>query len=240
MAAVISNQLDFIFFFYGLAFILLGVTSLATARSRKGQRRTAWAMLAGFGFVHGLAEWLDLSALVLGDGPRFAGVRTAVMTLSFILLLDFARSKAIAQGLRVPGRWTLVLPITLVAVAAIADGITSANVAARYVIGFPGALAASMTFASKARDASGAEKRFTVFASGGFLLYALVAGIVVPAAPFWPATVVNYGSFSSLTGLPVQLVRGLLACFRMRSSPATASGFRNWPSSWDSRRARTR
>src|SRR5262249_2033584 len=71
----------------------------------------------------------------------------------------------------------------------------------------------SLVFAWQARTASGAAKRFAVFTSAGFVLYALAAGIVVPAAPFWPANIVNYRLFSSLTGLPVQLVRGLLACW---------------------------
>ena len=34
MAAFFSNQLDFIFFFYGLAFILLAVTCFAIGRGR--------------------------------------------------------------------------------------------------------------------------------------------------------------------------------------------------------------
>ncbi|HEY3597926.1 MAG TPA: diguanylate cyclase [Paraburkholderia sp.] len=213
MAAFMSNQLDFIFFFYGLAFILLGVTCLAIARSKIGERRTAWGMLAGFGFLHGLGEWLDLSALIVGDGPAFAAMRTAVMTLSFVLLLEFARSKAIGLGPRLPGRWIHVLPVTLVALVGVAYGVTSANVAARYAIGFSGALAASLVFARQAKAASGAARRFTVLAAAGFLLYAVVAGIVVPDAPFWPANIVNYRLFSSLTGIPVQFVRGLLACW---------------------------
>jgi diguanylate cyclase (GGDEF)-like protein len=38
-------------------------------------------------------------------------------------------------------------------------------------------------------------------------------GAVVPAAPFWPATVFNYTWFADLTGTPIQLVRGVLACW---------------------------
>ncbi|CAB3751623.1 GGDEF domain-containing protein [Paraburkholderia solisilvae] len=213
MAAFMSNQLDFIFFFYGLAFILLGFTCFAIARSSMGTTRAAWGMLAGFGFVHGLGEWLDLSALIVGDSPAFAEMRTAVMALSFVLLLDFARSLAIGWGLRVPGRWIHVLPVTCVVLVGVAYGLTPAHIVARYAIGLTGALAASLVFAWQASAASGAAKRFAVFASAGFLLYAVAAGIVVPAAPFWPANVVNYRSFSSVTGLPVQLVRGLLACW---------------------------
>ena len=64
MAVFFSNQLDFIFFFYGLAFILLGVTCFAISRSRG--RGESWAVLGWFAVAHGAGEWLDLTALIIG------------------------------------------------------------------------------------------------------------------------------------------------------------------------------
>ena len=107
MAAFLSNQLDFIFFFYGLAFILLGATCWTVARSQGGGE--AWAMLGGFGFAHGIGEWLDLTALLVGDAPTFALARVGLMAASFILLLDFARLKATRLGFVLPGRWVYVV-----------------------------------------------------------------------------------------------------------------------------------
>jgi hypothetical protein len=54
MATFLSTQLDFILFFYGLAFLLLGATCLSISRSERGgknpgvcsdcsQSHTAWA-----------------------------------------------------------------------------------------------------------------------------------------------------------------------------------------------------
>ena len=73
MFAFLLAQLDYIFFFYGRAFILLGAVCFAIAR---GERRGSWVMLGLFGFVHGASEWLDLIALVAGDGTVFRAVRT--------------------------------------------------------------------------------------------------------------------------------------------------------------------
>lgn len=81
MAAFLSDQLDFIFFFYGLAFILLGAMCWAIARRRTDERY--WKMLAAFGLIHGVGEWLDLSALILGDSVAFSTLRISVMTVSF-------------------------------------------------------------------------------------------------------------------------------------------------------------
>lgn len=114
MFTFLNSQLDFIFFFYGQAFILLGVTCFAIAR--REENRTSWLALGLFGFVHGAGEWLDLTALVIGDSAIFGIVRAAVMTISFVLLLDFARQEAIRLDMKLPGRWVYV-PLLSLAVA---------------------------------------------------------------------------------------------------------------------------
>ena len=210
MAAMIGSQLDFIFFFYGLAFILLGATCFAIRGRTQGK---AWGTLGLFGFVHGIGEWLDLSALVLGDGQLFTWVRTSVMAASFVFLLEFARQEGISRGLRLPGRWALFVPVMLVAFAGIAGDASAANVVARYAIGFVGALGSGFFFAWRATERSGAARRLSIFAAAGFVLYAIAAGVVVPAASFWPADILNQNSFVQFSHIPIQLIRGMLACW---------------------------
>jgi diguanylate cyclase (GGDEF)-like protein len=210
MATFFSNQLDFIFFFYGLAFILLGATCLAIARSRG--RAESWAVLGWFAIAHGAGEWLDLTALILGDTPAFAVARTALMTGSFVLLMEFARLEAIRFGMRLPGRWIYVLLVLLVGFAGVWGGLTVSGVVARYAIGFVGAAGTSLVLVRQARALSGQARFFSILAAAGFALYAVAAGAVVPTAPFWPASAINYNWFAGLTGAPIQLVRGLLAC----------------------------
>jgi diguanylate cyclase (GGDEF)-like protein len=210
MFTFLSAQLDFIFFFYGQAFILLGVTCFAIAR--REENRTSWLALGLFGFVHGAGEWLDLTALVIHDSPVFGIVRAAVMTMSFVLLLDFARQEAIRLGWKMPGRW-VYLPLLLLAAAGGAQGGTPVGVAlARYFIGFVAAAATSLIFARLAKGLSGSERRLTIFTAVAFAAYAIAAGVIVPVAPIWPATVVNHAGFAQLTGVPIQLVRGIIAC----------------------------
>jgi diguanylate cyclase (GGDEF)-like protein len=211
MAAFFSTQLDFILFFYGLAFILLGATCLAI--SRIGDRGESWGVLALFGFFHGGSEWLDLSALVVSDSPAFALVRTLVMTTSFVLLMEFARRASIRLGLKAPGPWLYVPLLSLVAVGGAIDGLNAAGACARYLFGFFGAMATGLVFARLARAFSGFTKRLALCAAVGFAAYAVAAGAIVPAGSIWPATVINYDWFAHLTGVPIQLVRGLLACW---------------------------
>ena len=108
MATFFSNQLDFIFFFYGLAFILLGATCFAVARSK--DRGESWAMLGWFGVAHGGGEWLDLSALIVGDTPAFAVARTVLMACSFVALMEFARLEADPVGSQTSGALAVRAP----------------------------------------------------------------------------------------------------------------------------------
>jgi hypothetical protein len=211
MAAFFGTQLDFIFFFYGLAFLLLGAVCFAIARARR--QEGSWAVLGAFGFVHGGGEWLDLMALIIGDNSAFAIVRTVLMTGSFVLLAEAARLAAMQIALKVPGRWIYAPLIALVTLGGVLGGLNAANAIARYAIGFVGASGMGFVFALHARRYSGAERRWALSGSIAFVLYAVAAGLIVPAASFWPASVLNHGLFSFATSLPIQLVRGLLACW---------------------------
>jgi diguanylate cyclase (GGDEF)-like protein len=219
IAAFLATQLDFIFFFYGLSFILLGAVCFAIARMR--ERESAWVPLGLFGLVHGVGEWLDLIALVSVDARAFQMVRVGLMAGSFLLLMEFARQTAIRIGLRPPG-WPLYLALVfLVVLGGAVGGLPMASAFARYFIGFFAAAAASAVIFLQARGLSGIVRRLALATSAGFALYGVAAGLIVPASPFWPANVVNYAWFIGLTGLPIQLLRGLLACLLALSVWAT-------------------
>ncbi|XSG81417.1 MAG: sensor domain-containing diguanylate cyclase [Methyloligella sp. ZOD6] len=210
MADFLSPQLDFIYFFYGLAFILLGAVCFAIGRT---DHRAVWAWLGGFGLVHGATEWLDLTALILGDTPIFAWIRTGVMTLSYLLLCEFARIVARQSGFRVPGRWIYAVLLLTVVIGGWFGGNPEANAIARYAFGLTGSFATAYIFAYYAKRLAGREATLAAGTAIGFVLYGVMAGMIVPEAPIWPASVLNYAWFTDLTGLPIQLVRGLLACW---------------------------
>ena len=211
MTTFLSTQLDFILFFYGLAFLLLGATCFSISRGERGGE--SWGVLGLFAVAHGVDEWLDLTALIISDSPAFAVFRIALMTGSFMLLMEFARRNAIRFGLKLQGRWLYPPLVLLVAFGGFGGGLTTAGDLARYAIGFVGALATSLIFVRDARELSGAARRFAIFTAVGFALYGVAAGAIVPAAPFWPAAKFNHDWFVQLTGVPIQLVRGLLACW---------------------------
>jgi diguanylate cyclase (GGDEF)-like protein len=210
-AAFLSAQLDFIFFFYGLAFLLLASTCFGI--SRGGRAGESWGMLGLFALAHGVGEWLDLAALIISDNPTFTAIRVTLMAGSFMFLMEFARLNAIRFGLKLQARWLYPPLVLLVAFGWFAGGMTVANDLARYAFGFVGALASGLLFAWDAKALSGAARRFALFTAVGFAFYAVVAGVIVPASPLWLASKLNTEWFVQLTGIPIQLVRGLVACW---------------------------
>ena len=210
MAQFFVNQLDFILFFYGLAFILLGAVCIAVSRGENGI--IAWAILGIFGYLHGTSEWLDLSALIFGDSPTFALVRTGVMTISFMALFEFGRREAERLWAGIPGPWIQGPLFLLPIVGWYLVGSGGANVMARYAFGLSGAILTSFVLFADGRTLSPGERRWLRVAAGCFLIYGFAAGGVVPNVPHWSGDLFNQDDFARLTHAPVQLVRGLLAC----------------------------
>lgn len=209
MRDFLTSQLDFIFFFYGFSFILLGAVCLTIARG--AQRISAWGLLGAFAFLHGACEWMDLIALSVSDTPAFTLVRTVLMAASFGLLMEFGRGDLPKLGQKTPGPWIYAPILLILIVAGLAGGTTALNVASRYTLGLPGALLTAWVFYKHAKRNTGALRTWALVVVVAFVLYGLCAGAVVPAAGFWPTTLINQTGFAQLSGVPIQLVRGLLA-----------------------------
>ena len=96
MGRLISDHMLVVFFIYGLAFFLLGIAILLQPRrgSAFNIGNSLW-LLAGFGLLHGLGEWMDMF-LTLGD-TYWTPLGTEVIEIasfyfaaaSFVCLLQF-------------------------------------------------------------------------------------------------------------------------------------------------------
>jgi diguanylate cyclase (GGDEF)-like protein len=211
MAEFLRAQLDYIFFFYGLAFILLSAVCI-TLKSRD-KEGLPWGLLASFGIIHGANGWLDLLALSIGDAPAFAMVRLAAMTVSYVLLVEFARLGAIRLGGKAPGRWVYVPLALLIAFGGVMGGLDTANAVARYALGLPGGIGAGLASVMLSRRLAGSERRWAISIGAGLALYGIAVGAIVPTAQFWPAAVLNHDAFFRATNMPIQFLRALLACW---------------------------
>lgn len=201
-------QMDYIFFFYGLGFILLAAATWALRRTE--EQEMPWKWLGLFGLAHGLNEWLDMLVFSLMDSSAFAVVRLIVMATSFLFLIEFGRSGSAAVHGKRPGRWVFIPLLSLAGLGAFA-GISGLNASVRYALGLTGGLWTAVALWQH-RHAAHPGSRPLLLAALSMGFYGLVSGIVVPQAPFFPAAFLNHASFFAFTGFPIQLLRGILAC----------------------------
>jgi hypothetical protein len=103
MAEFLTSQLDYVYFAYGLALVLLG--TVATAISRSAPDRLPWGWFAAFAYAHGVVEWLFLLELATGNSPALSTVVTVLLLGNYLLLLEFARRSQGVLGGATPGPW---------------------------------------------------------------------------------------------------------------------------------------
>lgn len=207
MSQFLTEQLDYIFFIYGLAFILLAASCSIMYR-RESASKLPWHLLGLFGISHGVNEWLDMLALSLDNSSLFLNIRIAIMALSFVFLLEFGRRGLHALRGSAPGSW-IYLPLIACMACAVTFGTAELNATIRYTLCLAGGLAASWALRSAA--AASPSGSALSGAAVSMALYTVAAGLIVPKAGFFPANAINHTSFQLFTTLPVQLVRAAFA-----------------------------
>jgi signal transduction histidine kinase/CheY-like chemotaxis protein len=234
MGHLISDHLLLVFFVYGLAFFLLGMAILLQPRwgSAFNIGSSLW-LLAGFGLLHGLGEWMDMF-LTLGDiywtPPGTAVLKIASLycgAASFVCLLQFGlritlqnRSKFafLERGALIASLLFLVAVTSFgVSTGFSAQWLLLSQIFMRYLLGFPGAILTASGF-WRQRKLSGIQgfsanhvDRSLLAMATVFALYAFFAGLVVPTASFFPASILNYATFKDVVGIPIQLFRTVCA-----------------------------
>ncbi|MDD5692421.1 MAG: ATP-binding protein [Candidatus Omnitrophica bacterium] len=207
MKEFFEGQFDYIYFIYGFFFFLLGVICFSIDKDRL--HKIPWRLLGLFGITHGLSEWLEMLQFIYGEAKPLSILNLFVLAASFIFLLEFARI-----GLyRLKGKFIKIwayVPILLLLPLAYKSGITGWNITIRYFLGFAGIYFAGLMIYEFYKTEL-EDNRPLIFLSAAMFLYAVLAGLVVPKAPFFPANIINTGSFYRVFGVPVQLVRGAIA-----------------------------
>ncbi|MCX5811352.1 MAG: response regulator [Proteobacteria bacterium] len=203
----LKGQMDYIFFFYGLALLILAATCLSLYKRERSD--LPWMFLGLFGLIQGLNEWLELLSISLWDTPGITVLRLFLLILSFIFLIEFGRAGSIALTGKGPGRW-IYLPLLCLVLLGGFSGINGLDTSARYALGLTGGSWTAFVFyrESLIKKAGG---KIMVIAALAMVLYAVASGIIVPQIDFFPASFINNETFFKASGFPVQLLRGGLA-----------------------------
>ena len=229
--AMLEANWVILYLVYGQVFFLIGVITYLSAR-RQSQLELARALpwLAAFGIAHGLNEWgyifVPLQAQYLPptavDGMIVA--QLLLLAASFFFLLQFGALLLLSALSR--RRWLRVLPAGTFALWAVVlalrllfyedsfdTTIALGDAWSRYMLCFSGALLAHFGFLRQARQVRamgfGRVSRYLVGAAVTFSSYTLVGGLIVPPAPVFPASVLNYDLLNSTLHIPAPVFRSL-------------------------------
>ncbi len=208
MYNLLKDQLDYIFFFYGLSFIFLFAVCRVLGRA---EPKSAWRWLGYFGLVHGINEWLDLVSFSLFESPVFSLIRFFFLSVSFIFLIEFGRRTFITEDNGYAGI-LIYFPLLMLTGTGGFYGLGGLSITVRYFLGFSGGVLSAYGLFRSASAEKGFARKNLLICSASFLLYSIASGIFVKSAPFFPASFINQELFADLTGFPVQFLRAALAC----------------------------
>jgi len=227
MAQISPEVMVLVFFVYGLAWFLMGLTvALESRRASSLPLASSLKFLAAFGIVHGAMEWLD-GWLVLWDPGAAAFswnvVRTLTLATSTIILSYFGVTLIAANTARY--RWLKRVPLGLSGLWLLAtassylapegEWLRNADIMARYLLYLPGSILAGVAMVGQGawfrRHGYLSEARDSLVVAGAFFFNSAVAGLIVPSGPFFPASVINHDSFYEWVRVPPQIFRGLAA-----------------------------
>lgn len=212
MSEFFKAQMDYVFFVYGLAFILLAaVTYNMRADSTDSPK---WQWLGFFALLHGINEWADMIVLSLETtGVYFNTARFIIMLASFLCLFEFGRTGLVVFRQK-PFPVYYYFPFLIAPLFAFSYGIAGMSAVTRSSCGLFGGVLAGIVMLRFGINVR--KRRFGndfIFASAFMLAYALLTGLVTHKTDFFPGNILNHESFMSIFRLPVQIFRAASAVF---------------------------
>jgi PAS domain S-box-containing protein len=207
-----AGQLDYIHFLYGLAFVLLA--GIARPLSHLPKARLPWRWLGFFGLIHGLAQWMAVLGSVVPDGFLIAPLQRIVEIISYLLLIEFARTGWRVLNRKSLGLWVhLALLVPVLTTSAL--GSAEMEAAAQYGPGLIGALWSALMLWEYRRihHAGGLSLLAIAIAMAGF---GVAEGLFPPKADILWADLINREAFLPAFGFPVDFISAACAmaiCF---------------------------
>lgn len=217
-----------IYFFYGLAFYSMGLALLVeSGRSSELSLARSIRLLAGFGLLHGIHEWIDMVKYGNQLCQQFEfptwmlWIRLSLLVASFLALLAFGENL-----LQQTYHWRLTFAawgfyvFSAVAVYLVYHmndtmWLDALDVLARYIIGIPGALLACLALwrqrpSFRERGMELFTRDLTV-AAISLALYGILGQLFVLKSDVFPSEFINADLFQDATGFPIQLLRAVMA-----------------------------
>lgn len=224
-----SDSLFWVFFIYGLAFFGMGIAmAMESWRVSALAEMRVLLPLAGFGLIHGAHEWLEayvIQAQSLGaplaDGLSFLRLSMLIASFSSLLLFAFQSLRLVRRpmppGLQhgsvfVGGYMLFILVSTVTTYDHQPfQWLNVLDALARYLLAVPASVLAALGLHYIGRsNPVPTLPKWLNGAAVAFGVYAFTQVFVAPIAMF-PASVLSNASFLEFTGMPIQVVRTVMA-----------------------------
>lgn len=225
-----GNEYVILYLIYGLAFFAMGICAFLQSRSRNSNFSilNTIVYLGYFGVLHGATEWI-LMIYIADFYPEqkmiiyLSGMVLNALSFFFLFLFgikSIEKDKTTIFWGRIPyvimATWFTVLVLFFIKIGFEPDPRYSImGASARYFIGFP---AGAVTFvalmkSSKKIRAIGLGSIADGFKRLGilFLVYGVLAGLIVRKNSFFPGNVINNELFMRIFLVPVELTRAIAA-----------------------------
>ncbi len=215
--------MDFIDLFYGLSFFSLGlVVALETFRPITPAIKPAFRNLAAFGLLYGIHQWLEFGIRINSESSyTIVTIDVILMTVASILLARFGGmligdKKSFIRAL--PTFLALIwLALVIVNISNVDQPKAFHDMAdnfARYIVIIPANIMAAWGIArgkliGRLEDARIHKDRLIL--ASLFAANAIFSGAIVHVSSIAPALWLNEQVFINLTGVPIALIRALLA-----------------------------
>ncbi len=228
-----QGQMDYIFFFKGLAFILvLAVTCMFRGDT---SQRLPWRWFGLFALMQGLAAWLSLVAMNFGEAYSLKIVSYVLQIISWVFLAEFGRSGIAGVQGRESGLWLIALLLMLTGLGGL-KGLSGIVQASRYTLGLAGGLWAAVALFMAGRHLPARERGGSLTAGISLVLFSITVALFPPLSLASPDSLLSQASFQRLTGLPLNFIQALLA-FGMA---AGSYGFLPWRQQRESQESKRR
>jgi PAS domain S-box-containing protein len=203
-----QGQMDYIFFFKGLAFILV----LAVCCLFRGypSQRLPWRWFGLFALLQGLAAWLALVAMNFGNPASLKTICSLLQIASWISLAEFGRSGIGRIQNRDSGLWLIALLVMLTSLGGL-KGWSGIEQASRYTLGLAGGLWAAAALFMAGRHLPSRERGGSLTASISLGIFACTIVLFPPLSLVSPGSIFNQEFFQRLTGVPLEFFQALLA-----------------------------
>ena len=222
-----------IFFIYGLAFYSMGLALwIESGRASELGFARSMRLLAAFGLLHGLHEWMDM--IEQGSKQFFETSlpdwwlwpRLVLLSISFVALLAFGEQLLDRERYGRASSWFRTWgAIALFAIAAVGVQVSydlddmawarAIEVLARYTMGIPGIILTCLALWQQRETFQQRGMRQFVYdltqAIAALLVYGLIGQVFNGESVFFPSNVLNGEAFQEQTGFPIQLFRAWTA-----------------------------